>query len=88
MVHATAAAAAVRTCLLTLELLEPQLAPVHVHRHAIAAEELVADDAADLESEQHARRAQVQDDQWVIAIGDAVEVEIDTGQEERIAIPP
>ena len=47
----------------------------------------MADDAADLEAEQHARRAQVEHDQREVAVLDAVEVEVHAGQQERVAVP-
>ena len=61
-----------------LELLEPDLAPPHIHRHAVLGEEAVADDATQLEAKQDARRAQVQHHQREIAILDSIEVEEDS----------
>ena len=41
-----------------LEFLQPQLAALGVERYAIVAQEVVADDAAKLETEEYARRAE------------------------------
>src|SRR6266508_5277915 len=69
------------------ELLQPQLAALHIHRHAIATEELVADDAADLEAKKDARRAQVEHDEREVAVLDSIEIEVDAGHQERVAVP-
>src|SRR6185503_8946573 len=70
-----------------LELLQPQLAPLHVQRHLVVAEEVVPDDAAKLETEEDARRAQVQHHERHVLVFDLIEVQVHAGQQERVAIP-
>ena len=45
------------------------------------------DDAANLEAEEHAGRAQVEHDHREVLVGDVVELQVDARQQERVAIP-
>ena len=65
----------------------PHLAALEIERDAVRAQELVADDAADLEAEQHAGRAQVEHDDREVVVGDVVELQVDARQQERVAVP-
>ena len=56
-----------------LLFLQLQLALPQIHRHAVLRQEFMPDDPSELESEEQARRPQVQDDQRDVAILDAVE---------------
>ena len=47
----------------------------------------MADDAADVEAEQGARAVQVEDDDREVVEPDAVEAEVDAGQQERVVVP-
>src|SRR5690242_11961940 len=66
---------------------ESEQAPIQVDRHAIAAQELVSDDAPEVEAEQRARRVEVEDDDGNAPELDRAELQIDVGQEEGVLVP-
>src|SRR5215831_6883992 len=70
------------------ELLQPERAPLRIKRNFVMAQEVVPDDAAKLESKQHARRPQVEYDERHVLVFDLIEVQAHAWQQERIAIPP
>src|SRR5688572_25501149 len=73
--------------ILVTRLRHSELAAIEIERDAVRAQELVADDAADLEAEQDARRLQVQHHHREVVVVDLVELEVDAGHQERVAIP-
>src|SRR3954471_7233977 len=68
-------------------LLEVEHASFEVDADAVAAQELVADDAAELKPEQRTGRVQVQHHDREVRVANGVEREIDARQQERVAIP-
>ncbi len=68
-------------------VLEPQHGALEVDADAVLAQELVADDAAELEAEQRARRVQVQHHDREVLVADRVERQVDARHQERVAIP-
>ena len=54
---------------------------------AVLAQELVADDPAELEPEQRARRVQVQHDHREVRVVDRVERQVDARHQERVLVP-
>ena len=60
---------------------------LEVDADAVLAQELVADDAAELEAEQRARRVQVQHDHREVLVADRVERQVDARHQERVLIP-
>ncbi len=84
MFRGRSAAAAVVT---PVSRVEPHLAAVEVERHAVRAQEAVADDAAELEPEQHAGRAQVEHHHREVAVLDVAELQVEPLHQERVAVP-
>src|SRR5947209_2815672 len=69
------------------DVLQAKNGTLQVDADAVPAEELVADDAAELKPEQRARRVQVQHDHREVLVADGVEHEIDPGHQECVGIP-
>src|SRR4030095_8588533 len=70
---------------LRIKTFEQELAAVQVHRDPERREELVTNDAAELEAQEDARRAEVQDNEREIPVLDFIEVQILPRHEERVA---
>src|SRR5215813_8029732 len=68
-------------------VLQPQYRPIEIDADAVLAEELVADDATELEAEQGGGGVQIQDDHREVLVADRVEREIDARHQERVGIP-
>src|SRR6185503_10700072 len=70
-----------------LVAIEPDHASDEIDRDAIAAQELVADDAAELKAEERARRVQVQHHHRDLREADRLELEVHVRQQERVLVP-
>ena len=72
---------------LRVSALEQKLAALHVHRDAEWRQEFVTDDATELEPQEDAGSAQIQDDQREIPVLDFIEIQVLTWHQKRVAIP-
>src|SRR5712691_4630929 len=68
--------------------LESKYAALEIDPDAVVLEELRADDPAQLEAEQDARRVQVQHHHRKVLVLNLLECQIDAGQQEGVFLPP
>ena len=63
-----------------------EFAAIQIESHRVVSKEAVADDSPEFEAEEHARRPQIEDDGREVLEADAIECQIQSRQQERLAI--
>src|SRR5262245_61213005 len=69
------------------DLFQPQHRVLEIDRHAVAAQELVADDPTEAEPEERAGCVEVQHDDREVVVLDGVEAQAHARHQERVLVP-